>query len=102
MGPPGQLTLTEMNMTICKDNDPGLKDVLAEIAGAIDPEEFREFYRKAYGKETTLTGPEIIRMCARSDDDMDEADWAKFMKSIEDGTSDVFATMYNTVNPDED
>lgn len=60
-----------------------IRDLIA--SGDISLNDYRGHYRKHFNAETTLTDEQLTQMVARSDDDMDPPDWAKFMKALEEG-----------------
>lgn len=64
-----------------QDNVPLMKGMVAD--GTIDLQEYRDFYRAQFSRDTTLTDEQLTVMCARSDDDMDPDEWARFMAEIE-------------------
>lgn len=54
-------------------------------SGDINLGDYRGYYRKAVGKDTTLTDAQLVEMVARSDDELDPDDWVAFMKALEEG-----------------
>lgn len=75
-------------MTTFKSDDTRTQEVLPSIkdlvdSGDIDLQEYRDFYKAQYSRDTTLTDEQLTLMVARTDDDMDPDEWARFMAEIE-------------------